>query len=508
MKICIQINKELRDNIIKSFMTKFFLSLFLFLSDLLLAQETPRATIKSNGTIRYFEGIKTAQNFGDMFLESNIYGRVRNNNFYFDWDHESDAKSDEFVAAVGASIIMQSAKYNDFDFLAAFYGSFSDFDSSDSLSHFKSSKDTFSRYNYAKDGDRYMAVVGQANINYTGFKDTSIRVGRQLVETFYTKSNDTKMIPNVFDGGVIATNLIPDTQLQLAYLARGKNRDHTINHSVLMYDDRDSSSFTNWNGNDDSAMHKGISYTRLKAAGKPTDSPLLILDFKNSSIQNLKIDTSFYNVPELLSQGMLEANYQFNFDGFSISPGVRYVRQFDDGAGSFASASLSGNAIANDEGYKTPNSLNAQMIAARIVARVSDYKINLGYTNILDEADLVNPWRGFPTSGYTRSMGIYNWRANTKSYRIELVRNPNKDDVYRSLFIQASVLYVDSDEKKMILSSAKKSDYLYYYIGFVQNIPSLPELQWRLRLGYAEFKDSPGSELNYLDSRFELNYMF
>jgi len=493
-------------------MIKFYFFLSLFLSSLLLAQETPRATIKSNGVIHYFEDIKTAQNFGDMFLESNIYGRLRNNNFYFEWEHEDQYKSDEFVAAIGASIVIQSAKYNDFDFITAFYGSFSDFDSSDSLSYFKSSKDTFSRYNYAKDGDRYMAVVGQANINYTGFTDTAIRLGRQLVETFYTKSNDTKMIPNTFDGGVITTKLIPDTKLQLAYLARQKLRDHTTNHSVLMYDNRDSSSFTNWDGNDDSAMHRGISYTRLKAAGKPTDSPLLILDFKNTSIQNLKIDGSFYNVPELLSQGMLEANYQFNFDGFSISPGIRYIRQFDDGAGSFAGASISGDYNASDSnsliGYRTPNSLNAQMIAARIVTRVSDYKINLGYTNILDEADLVTPWRGFPTAGYTRSMGVYNWRANTKSYRIELVRNPNKDDIYRDLFIQASVLYVDSDEKKTILASAHRSDYLYYYIGFVNNIPSIPELQWRFRVGYADFKDEPGSYLNYMDSRFELNYMF
>ena len=494
-------------------MNNLFLKYFLFLliPSFILAQdkqEDIRSSIKTNGTIVYYEKQNVVDDFSEMFSESNIFGRIRSNNFYFEWNHESALKSDELVTSIGASIVMQSAKYNDFDFIAAFYGSFSNFDSSDSLSYFKSSKDTFSRYNYAKDGDRYMAVIGQANINYTGFKDTGIRVGRQLVETFYTKSNDTKMIPNTFDGGVITTNLIPDTKLQLAYLARGKNRDHTTNHSVLMYDDRDSLSFTNWNGNDDSAMHKGISYTKLKAAGKPTDSPLIIVDFKNKSVENLKIDGSYYNVPELLSQVMLEANYKFKFDDFSITSGIRYIRQFDDGAGSFAGASLSGKAISNDEGYKNPNSLNSQMIAARLVTKIDDYKINLGYSNILDEADLVTPWRGFPTAGYTRSMGVYNWRANTKSYRIELIRNPNKGAIYRDIFVQASVLYVDSDEDKIILADASRSDYFYYYLGFVQNIPSLPELQWRLRLGFAEFKDSPGSELNYLDARFELNYMF
>jgi hypothetical protein len=490
-----------------------FLSIIFFALTLAHAQdEKPRAAIKTNGTIIYYDKIKDANSFLEMFSESNLYGRIRSNNFYFDWKNESDLKKDEFVAAIGGSVVMQSAKYADFDFLLGFYGSFADFDSSDGTSFFKSSKDTFSRYDYEKHGNRYMAVVAQANINYTGIDKTGIRLGRQLVETFYTKSNDTKMIPNTFDGGVITTKLIPDTTLKIAYLARQKLRDHTTNHSVLMYDDSNTDNYTKWDGNDDAGMHRGISYDKLKKNGKPTDSPLLILDFKNKSIQNLKIDGSVYNVPELLSQAMLEANYKFKFDGFSITPGLRYIRQFDDGAGSFAGASLSGKYEDTNSsslpGYRTPNSLNAQMIAARIVAKIDDYKINLGYSNTLDEADLVNPWRGFPTAGYTRSMGVYNWRANTKSYRLELVRNPNKGAIYRDVFVQASVLYTDSDEKKEFIGNMNRSDYWYYYIGFVQNIPSIPELQWRLRLGYADFNDDSASKANYLDSRFELNYMF
>ena len=482
--------------------------LFSSISMLLSADENPKASIKSNGVVIYYEKQKEVDTFADMFLESNINGRLRSNNFYFRWNNEDIGHADELVNGLGASIVMQSAKYENFDFLLGLYASYSYFDTNDKLTFFKSSKDTFSRYQYAKDGDKHMLVLGQANINYTGFKDTGIRIGRQFVETFYTKSNDTKMIPNTFDGGVLSTKLIPKTTLQIAYLAKQKLRDHTTNHSVLMYDNSDIANYSMWDGNDDSAMHKGLTYTALKAAGKPTDSPLIIIDFKNESVKNLKIDGSFYNVPELLSQGMLEFNYKFNFDGFSVTPGFRYIRQFDDGAGDVGGASLSGKVLGSTDGYKTPNSLNSQMVAARIVTKIDDYKINLAYTNILDEADLVTPWRGFPTAGYTRSMGIYNWRANTKSYRLELVRNPNKDEVYRDIFVQASVLFVDSDEDKKVLKIANRSDYLYYYIGFVQNIPSLPEVQWRFRIGYAKFLDSPADEFNYMDSRFELNYLF
>jgi hypothetical protein len=201
---------------------------------------------------------------------------------------------------------------------------------------------------------------------------------------------------------------------------------------------------------------------------------------------------------------MGELNYKIAFNGFSVTPGIRYIQQFDNGAGNVGGASLKGNVnIFSPGGYKDPNSLNAQMIAARVVTKIDDYKINLAYTDILDKADLVTPWRGFPTAGYTRSMGIYNWRANTKSYRLEIVKGANSKGIYTKPFIQASILYVDTDEKKSILE-----DSIYYYIGLVQNIPSMQELQYRVRLGYRDFIGDASSVSNYTDARIELNYLF
>ena len=138
-------------------------------------------------------------------------------------------------------------------------------------------------------------------------------------------------------------------------------------------------------------------------------------------------------------------------------------------------------------------------MAARLVGGYGIYKLNLGYTYVLNEADLITPWRGFPTAGYTRSMARYNWMANTKSYRIELTRGGNKTGIYTDLYIQASILYTDADESKGYY------DENYYYIGFVQNVPGLVELQWRLRLGY---NDTQKVDSDSLDSRFELNYLF
>lgn len=494
--------EKLKNRLIK---TTIIATSLIAISANIYAQETPKRTIKSNYQEVYNSLPGSTENFSEMFTEGKFYGRLRSNTFYFRWENENSSKKTVLASGLGGSAVYKSATYKNFDFTAGLYYSQSFFDdSNDPVSALKPGKDTLSRFNYANTGSKSMGVLGQAYLRYVGLSKTEILLGRQMVETFYTKSNDTKMIPNTFDGLVVATKALDKTAIKLAYLYKQKLRDHTEGHSVLMYGDAASSSSNKpqWSQNDDTAMHKGLTYTALKNAGKPTDAALIVGDIHNKSIKNLKLDASFYIVPELLSQVMGEINYTFKLGNkFSIAPGVRYIKQMDNGAGAVGGASYQNNTT----GYKNPNSLDSQMIAARIVTKIDNYKINLGYSNILDEADLITPWRAFPTSGYTRSMARYNWRANTKSYRIELQRNQNKSGIYKDVFIQASILYTDGDEDK---AGAHVLDEMYYYVGFVQNVPSLVNLQWRLRLGYAQYLDSDESKYNNLDGRFELNYLF
>jgi hypothetical protein len=480
-----------------------FIALTLLCTSLSANSILPKQSLKTNGQVVHNSKPSLVSEFSDMFSEGLFYGRLRTNNFYYDWREEDGGHSSHFISGVGASLVYNSATFNHVDFGLGLYGSQAFFNaSSDPVAQLKSGKDVLSRFEYINTGSKGMGVVGQAFLRYRGLSKSQFTVGRQLVESFYTKSNDTKMIPNTFDGLVFATKIISKTDVKIAYLYQQKLRDHTQAHGVLVVGDAMSSSSLKpqWSQNDDAGMHKGLTYSALKLAGKPTDTPLIVGDFKNKSIANLRLDASFYIVPELVSQIMTELNYSFKLaSDFSITPGVRYIRQFDNGAGEVGGASITGNSL----GYADIDSVNSQMLAARVVTKIENYKLNLGFTYVLDEADLITPWRGFPTSGYTRSMGRYNWRANTKSYRLELVRNANSQGIYKNLFIQASVLYTDGDESKVGIN-----DELYYYIGFVQNIPSLVNLQWRLRVGYADYLDTLASKLNNLDSRFEINYLF
>ncbi|MDQ7044441.1 MAG: hypothetical protein Q9M32_00810 [Sulfurimonas sp.] len=480
----------------------YLLIIFLYASASAQETQTKRALL-ANGETLYFINPAYVDSLAKMITEGEVYGRIRSNTFNFKWANEDANHETHLVSGLGASLVYKSATLHDFDFKTALFYSYAFFnDTNNPVNAFKPGKDTLSRFNYVNNKDKSMAVLGEAYVRYSGMKKSEITLGRQIVNTFYTKPNDTKMVPNTFDALVFSTEIIPDTEIQLAYLDKQKLRDHEKSHAVLMVGDANSSSAVQpqWSENDDSAMHKGLTYSALKAAGKPTDAALIIAEIENNSVKNLEIDASFYTVPSLLSQFMGELNYAFKLkNSLTITPAIRYIKQFDNGAGKVGGASYTGNT----SGYKNPDSLASQMLAARIVAELDAYKLNLGYTHIFDEADLITPWRGFPTSGYTRSMGIYNWRANTQSYRLELQVNANDEGIYKDVFIQTSVLYVNGDKEKFV-----SLDYMYYYLGFVQNIPAFENLQWRLRLGYADFIDKRDDDFNYLDSRFELNYLF
>ncbi len=490
---------DMRLKIIHSFTLTSLLTLCSIYADTVV----PKSTLKSNGMLFYNLKQKDVERFSDMFQEGEFYGRLRNNNFFFSYD-APDAKHDtHLVSAFGASIVYKSASLKGFDMSVGLYGSHSFFnDTKDPLNRLKPAKDTLSRFDYTNTGNKSMGVVGQAYISYKLSK-SSIVAGRQLVETFYTKSNDTKMNPNTFDGVTFYSGDVEATDITLAYLYQQKLRDHLEAHSVLMVGDANltSAQQPQWSQNDDSAMHKGLTYTALKTAGKPTQSPLIVFDVTNKSIENLKINFASYVVPELLSQAMGELNYKFTFGGVSVTPGIRYLQQFDNGAGRVGGASLGG--LSASTAYKNPFSLDSKMVAARVVTSYDQYKVRLGYTNILDEADLVTPWRSFPTAGYTRSMGMYNWRANTKSYRVEFLKNANAKGFYKDIFMQISALYIDGDITKDPLA-----DSMFYYAGFIKNLESIPELQYKLRLGYRDFVGDSSNLSSYLDSRLEFNYLF
>lgn len=446
---------------------------------------------------------------GDAFTKGVFYGRLRMNSFMWDWK-DNNNNMDNRAFGLGGSLLYKSAPYLGLSATAGLYYSDSPFDGlredNANVGSVKAGKDTFSRYDVKNGAQWSMAVLAQAYVQYDVSK-TTFKAGRQIFESFLTKSNDTKMIPNTFEGYVLETKEIPKTRIRGAYFYAQKLRDHTEFHDVITFKDAAGDS---WGNNDDSAIHKGLSYANFTAAGKDTEHKLIVADISNKSIDNLKVDVTYGAVPDVISSITGEMNYKIGLpDGYSVTPGVRYMKQMDDGGGKIGGAGLSGTLAGHTGsylGYKDASSLDSSLAMARLVLKKGPLKAQIAYSAVEDAADIVAPWRGFPTGGYTRAMAQYNWRANTKTAAAEVHYDFGKADMIPGFSAMLRYAMQDFDEAKQ--AGGVQADSNVVHMDFRQKIAK--GLDAKLRVGLVTAKDrvSGGDHDSYNEYRFELNYLF
>ena len=315
------------------------------------------------------------------------------------------------------------------------------------------------------------------------------------------------MIPHTLEGITVVSKDLPKTTLGIAYFDKQKLRDHTTFHDVITFNDGSD----NWNNNDDSAIHKGLSYKNFLSAGEDVNHDLWILSLSNKSIENLKLDLTYGAVPDVVNSITLEANYDFKLpDGYTLSPGIRYMSQSDDGGGRVGGASLKGKLVTWSEGVPSydPSSLDGSLTALRLVLKKGNGKFQVGYSKIADDADIVAPWRGFPTGGYTRAMAQYNWYANTENYNIEAFYNFGKAGIISGFRGLIRYGMQNFDESKQAAGNQADSNILH--IDLWEQISAIKGLEAKVRIGLvdADKRLSGVDQDSYSEYRFELNYLF
>ena len=471
----------------------------------------PKRSLKSNMNLKYNILPGEVSSFSDMFEKGIVYGRLRLNSFYWDWDNEKEEKrKDNYALGIGGSLIFKTGKFHGVSATAGLYTSQNPFLKMDeeNIKYLKAGKDTLARSD-AQNGKYGITVLGESYLQYDIAK-TTIKFGRQLFHSVFTKSNDTKMIPNSFDGISIVSRDIPDSKIQLAYFQAQKLRDHTSSHDVITFKDRDGNK---WLNNDDSAIHKGLTFQNLQAHGEDTHHNLIIATFENRTIPNLKTTISYLTVPDLISDIAFEAHYKIPIgaSGWSATPGIRYIQQFDDGAGEIGGASLKGK-LANwkegddKRGYDDPKNLDSSLIAGRVVLKNRTTKILFGYSQVEDKGDIVAPWRGFPTGGYTRAMAQYNWVANTKSYMAQAVYDFGKAGIVDGFKTSIRYAFMDFDDDKPDVLA----DRGIIHIDLFKKFRELPNLETKIRIGIVDSDDTDGKkdDTSYNEYRLEFNYLF
>ncbi|CAA6805047.1 MAG: Unknown protein [uncultured Sulfurovum sp.] len=371
--------------------------------------------LKCNMIHFHKESPEDVSSLEEMFSEGMFYGRLRFNSFGFKWENEIDnRRKNHAIAGMGTSFHYRSAYLNGFGFGVGVYTTqaLGSLEATD-VHIYKAGKDLLSRYNALHQNKNTLNTIAQGYLEYT-FDDHTLKAGRQTFESYLTASNDTKMIPNSFEGLTYYSKSLYGTSLKLGYLTKQKLRDHTDFHHVLAYGDDSLDAYARYSENDDAAMHRGLTSSKLEDLG--IRDKLMIVEMKNNSFRNLSLLLNYTSVPDLVSSGMLEAHYRLDIENWTIVPGVRYMKQLDNGAGKIGGANIK----TLTTGYTNPDSVDTQMYGLRVDVIQDNFKLRFGHTQVEDRGDIIAPWRGFPTTGFTRAMGQYNWYANTKSYMVQL----------------------------------------------------------------------------------------
>lgn len=441
----------------------------------------------------YEELPEEVDSVSEMFSKGLFYGRVRLNSFGFRWDDEVvDIRKNHTIVGLGTSVDFKSGSLHGVSIGASLHGTQALGSlSQDEVGLYKSGKGTVNQETVSRSGRYSMATLAEGYLAYE-YQDHHLKIGRQVFESFLTSSNDTKMIPNTFEGLSFSSRLFPSTLLDIGYFTKQKLRDHVNFHHVLGYKS---------NENDDSAMHTGLTTLALK--NKSIKDRLLILSLQNKSIENLTLQFNYTSVPELISSFMLQVAYRVEAGDWSVLPAVRYMKQLDEGAGAIGGANLH----ALTSGYTNSESLESALYAARIDIVNDAVKWRFGYSQIADKGDILSPWRGFPTGGFTRAMGQYNWYANTKSYMIQLDYG---FESVPSLKILSRFVVQNFDDKKIGVQADSK---LFSF----DILKKFEDKNFYIKTRYAHiegdddtFSLSGEQKLNtsYDELRIEMNYLF
>ena len=485
---------------------RFILIAFILTNTILNATTNKKTTIKHklncNMTVKYKKTPKNVDNLDDFLNEGIFYGRVRINNFKFD---NIDNDKDFFISGIGGSLVYKSAYFKNIGLTAGLYTSQNIGDKEQNLAaDYRSGKDVLNRYDVANENNFGITSLAQIYAEYRTSKN-QLKIGRFPLETLLLKSNDTKMIPNTFEGLYLKNRSIPKTSIKTAYIKKQKLRDHNSFHHVLAYGDDPTDSYSKWVENDDGAMHRGITVSKLRE--KNIKDEIFLIEAKNSTIDKLTLKLNYTHLPELLSYFIIDSKYKINMDDFKIIPAIRFMQQFDNGAGGIGGSNLRNNSIA----YSDKNSLKASLIATRIDIIKDAASLRLGYSKSSDNGDFVTPWRSFPTAGYTRAMSQNNWYANTEAYMIRLDYDFSKANIFSGLRAMTRYVIQDFDDNK----AGVQADSRVLTFDIVKRFKALPNFQSKLRAAFVNgdrdtmAKDnSIKKDPSYNEVRLEFNYLF
>ncbi|MDO9208181.1 MAG: OprD family outer membrane porin [Sulfuricurvum sp.] len=363
-----------------------------------------------------------ADDLASAFKDGKFEGRIRTQYFLTDWDMHDGTNKDATATgfAVGGSLLYKTSPLYGLSAGAGLYttqnpGGWTDVEDGVNMTNPTKFNATTSNDLFLREGDgatplsgtnpttlvpygEGYAVLAQAYLQYD-IEKSKIKAGRFLMSNPWITPNDTKMIPIAIEGADLVSNDLPNTTIQFDYANKIKERGMT--HFGNMAD----------TGDTPDAI-KAYYTTTYSTAGTHGEAPdVVIAGVTNKSIDALEIQGWAMHWPDLVDQGLIEANYAIEAGDAIITLGARFIQQNDQGAGAIIKPQTNNG--------DTDQSIDSYLWAVRAITNYGPAKLLLSVSHTDDGADMIAPWRGFLTQGYTRSMTQTDWNADTDAYKAQ-----------------------------------------------------------------------------------------
>jgi hypothetical protein len=215
-----------------------------------------------------------ADSLAQSFKNSEVGGYVRAGY------QNHDGNVDNF--ALGGKLSLKTAPFYGLSTGASFYtthGFGFGNDATDGIPYFGSDNESYS-------------ILGEAYLEYKAM-NTTLKFGRQEIDTPYANSDDIGMIPNTFEAYLLINQSLPDTTVIAGYVDKWAGVDGSLED------------FTKLNGD------KGVKVISAIYSGVP----------------NLSLQAWYYNLEDLVDLTYFEAGYEKEFGGVSLSLAGQFATQ-------------------------------------------------------------------------------------------------------------------------------------------------------------------------------------
>lgn len=488
------------------------------------ALQTPDRVLKANMQVEYLREPARADSWSEWFTRGTLHGRARLHGFAWDWNTAKTTGTgqtrDNAMLGAGGSLIFRTARWQGWSATVGGYTTVpllaDNTDPQVPQTNFgRAGKDT---YRTRLDGSEApIHVLAEAFAEFRS-ADWTLRAGRQMIDTALLASNDAKMVPQTFEAARAEWRAVPRAKFAAAIVRRQKLRDHSSFHSVLAYEKA--------TGNDDSGAHRGLTPRNLARGGKDAEPALLLWAAETQPVKPVRLALEYVGVPGAFALAVGDASAELKLgSGWTLTPGVRWLRQFDRGAGAIGGAAISGafaldrtfTADAADRrqlaSYRNPASVDGGLAAARVALARGPWAFSAAVANIEDRSDLIAPWRGFPTGGFTRLIGQVDWLAGTRNRMVRADYDFGRTRLTSALKAMAACSWSDCDDRKVAAGTVTLTDRRVLGFDVTASFHRLPQTEFKLRTGavQADAKPSatdPRNYESYRELRLEMNHLF